>query len=197
MTNLAFLDQVPRLKGYTTILSFNPVTGQISQMVHQYNMIMDGAALCMANLLLGDVRYKVGAMYFEFVNLANPGDTPIPPAFDVHDDVTYFTGLQFSSNTDFLRVPVITNAAITETTHNSYLISFYAVTPGSEFGFWNKPFDAAHNSAVYGGALVATPVFSSQADDIVIARNYPAGAKVMKPVGEQICMVWNLEILKP
>lgn len=193
---LSFIDRLPKIAGFTTFFSFDGA-GNISQLIHQKNMIMDGAAFCVANLLLGDDRYKVGAIYFEFINLADPADSPSPPAFTKDEGVDYFCGLQYSSNRDLLRVPVVANAQIVETESGSYLISFYAITPGDAFGFWNKPFSAANNSAVYGGALVATPNPSSQSNDIVIARNYPEGAKVMKPDGEQIAAVWNIEVRKP
>jgi hypothetical protein len=197
MSGLKILDKLPRVAGFTSIMSFNPKTGKVSQMVSQKNTIMDGAANAIANLLLGGDEYRVSTMYFEYVNLADPGDSPTPPSFDKSDDVSYYTGLEYSGSVDFLRVPVVADPNIVVNEAGNYVAAFYAVTPGDEEGFWGKAFAAANNSAVYGGALVATPLPTSQANDVIVARNYPDGAKVLKPDGEQIAMVWNIEVQLP
>lgn len=194
---LQLIDSVPRLEGMTTIFSFNPETGKISQMVFQKNTIMDGAAECVAKLMMGDILFKVAAMYFEYVNLAAPGDTPVPPSYVKSDGVEYFTGLQYSADVDFLRVAVLSTGVPTKNVDGDWVETYFAVTPGDEIGFWGKAFTPAANSAVYGGALVASPEPSVQSNDVVIARNYPTGAKVMKPSGEQICMTWSIKVLKP
>lgn len=197
MDGFKLLDHLPRLAGFTTIAAFNPITGKVSSMISQKNQIMDAAAYAIASLLLGGEEYKVSTMYFEYVNLAAPGDSPNPPSFDKADDVGYYTGLEYSDSVDFLRVPVVANASITINGAGSAIASFYAVTPGVDEGFWGKAFTASNNSAVYGGALVCTPLPTSQANDVIFARNYPSGAKVLKPDGEQIAMVWNIEVQLP
>ena len=197
MSGLKILEKVQPLVGFTTIMSFNPKTGVVSQMVSQKNTIMNGAANAIANLLLGGDEYQVSHMYFEYVNLSDPGDDPNPPSFDKADGVEYYTGLEYSDSVDFLRVPVVQDPNITINEAGSYVASFYAVTPGDETGFFEKPFAAANNSAVYGGALVATPLPTSQPNDVIVARNYPTNAKVLKPDGEQIAMVWNIEVQLP
>jgi len=194
MNILGLVDKVPTQRGFTTIFSHKD--GKISQLVYQKNQIMDSITLCAAQLFGGSVLYKAGAMYFEYQNLASEGDDPTPPSFDKSDGIEYFTGLQYSADVDFIRAPILVSPSISET-DDGYLLTLYAVTPGEETGFWGKPFDAVNNSAVYGGAVVATPVPDTQSNDIVIARNYPTGAKVLKAPGEQICMVWNIEFLNP
>jgi len=161
------------------------------------NGLVDTSALCMSNLLLGDARYAVGAMYFEFRNLANPSDDPAPPVFDKTVGIEYYMGLQYSYDRDFIRVPVIASNQVSVTEDGNYLVSYYAVTPGDDNGFWGKSFDALSNSVVYGGALVATVSPSQQSQDVLIARAYPTGTKVAKVDGEQIAMTWSLEIVKP
>jgi len=197
MSGLKILDTLPKMAGFTTIASFDPETGVVSNMIAQKNQIMNGAANAIANLILGGDEYQVSHMYFEYINLSSPGDDPNPPAFDKADDVSYFTGLEYSDSVDFLRVPVVQDPTVTVNASGNYVASFYAVTPGSETGFWGQPFAAANNSAVYGGALVCTPLVTSQPNDVIFARNYPTGAKVLKPDGEQIAMVWNIEVQLP
>lgn len=184
------------LVGSTCIGTVNQ-QGVFTPVIFQKNMIMDGAAQCVAKMMIGQENYKPAAIYFEYVNLADPGDMPSPPAFVKSDGIEYFTGLQYSSDTDFMRVPVVAPADVTVNGLGNYVATFYAVTPGDVIGFWGKPFTAAANSAVYGGALVASPIWTSQPNDIVIARNYPVGAKVLKPTGEQICIVWSIEVVLP
>jgi len=188
---------MPKCVGYTNIFSFNPETGDVSQMVSQKNTIMDGMARVIAELLKGNAEYAIGSMYFEFENLSTPSADPAPPAFSKDEGVEYYTGLSYSGDTDFLRVPVIAQPVTTVNSAGSYIASFYAVTPGDEEGFWGKAFNEANNSAVFGGALVATPTPAVQANDVVAARNYPTGAKVLKPSGEQIAMTWNIEVKLP
>lgn len=195
--SLTFLDKIPKIAGYQTICSINKA-GEITQMVHSQNQIMDTSADILANLLMGNAQHQIEYMYFEYQNLASAGDPVTPPAFNKSDGIEYFTGLEFSTSRDFLRVPVVfDNKVTTLGSGGNKLITFFAVTPGDDTGFWGKPFAAANNSAVYGGALVSAPKSSSQANDLVFARNYPSGAKVLKPTGEQIAMTWNIELALP
>jgi hypothetical protein len=194
---IEIIERMPKLAGFTTIFSFNPVTGEVTRMVMQKNAIMDDAAKAIANLLMGNAQYKVASMYFEYVNLASSGDMPSPPAFSPSEGVDYYIGLQYSPTNDFLRVPVIVSPVPTVNEAGNQVVSFYSITPSDNFGFWGKPFDPASNSAVFGGALVATPEPSYQSSDLIVARNYPAGAKVLKAPGEQISMIWSLEVMKP
>ena len=193
---MEFMDKVNGHRGRTTIFSFDPKTRRVSSLVHQNNQIMDAITLCGAQLFGGSISYKVGALYFEYENLPYETDDPTPPTFDKSEGVEYYTGLQYAVGRDFLRVPILVRPNITET-DVGHLLTLYAVTPDEDAGFWGTPFDAVNNSAVYGGAVAATPDPSNMANDIIIARNYPDGAKVLKAPGEQIAMVWNIEFLKP
>jgi hypothetical protein len=188
--------RMPALKGHTTIFSFDPDNKRVSSMVSQKNRIMDNAAEVVARLLVGHAA-NINTMYFEYVNLENEGDTPVPPTFDKADGVSYYTGLEYAYDKDFIRVPAQTNATLTENDVGSFVASFFAITPGDEVGFWGKDFSDASNSAVYGGALVSALAPSTQANDLIFARNYPTGAKLLKPPGEQIAMLWNIEVSLP
>jgi len=191
---MCLCDAFAGLKGFTTIFSVRP-NGVITKIFAQKNQIMNGAALATAKLWGGYTGYKVGAMYFEFQNLAAPGDTPVYPSFDAADGIEYYTGLQYSYDRDFLRVPVLIGPTVAETL-SGQLLTLYAIAPDVDEGFWGKTFTGSANSVVIGGALVAT-VDSVQSNDIVMCRNYPAGTKIPKTTGEQIGMAWNVEFPNP
>jgi hypothetical protein len=157
---------------------------------------MDGMPLAAAYLFSGNIRYKAAAMYFEFENLSDPADSPVVPTFTQDEDVDYFLGLQYNASKDFIRVPLVAQPTITET-DDGFVLSLYAITSDSSTGYNGKAFAASSNSAVFGGAVVASPEAGVVANDVVIARNYPSGAKVDKVDGEQIVMTWSIEFVKP
>ena len=186
---LSIQDQLPKFKGATTIFSMKD--GNLVRMVYKKNQIMNGASLVTAKLWGGYANFKPAAMYFEFQNLADPGDTPVYPTFEADAGIEYYIGLQYAPDRDFLRVPVLIGPGIADVGTGA-LLTHYAIAPDTDLGFWGKNFTGLANSVVIGGALVATPT-SNQSDDIIMCRNYPAGTKIPKTTGEQIGMVWNVE----
>ena len=195
MNMLSLIDQFPKLRGHITLFSVNPVTQAVSQLVYSKNKIMDGASLGTAKLWGGVNTYKPGAIYFEFQNLASPGDTPEYPTFEHTEGVEYYTGLDYSTTKDFLRVPILVSPNVINTV-NGYLLTLYAISPDVDVGFWEKPFTGASNSVVIGGAVVATPT-GVQSDDVILCRSYPTGTKIFKTTGEQIGITWNVEFPYP
>lgn len=195
MNHLNFLDRIAPIRGYTTLFSINKA-GELTSLFYHKNKIMNGSAMATARMWGGYSNFKAGAMYFEFQNLANPGDTPAYPTFTKADGVEYYTGLQYSPDKDFLRVPIMISPNIAQTA-NGYLLTLYALTPDVDTGYWGKPFAGTNNSVVIGGAVAATPDTSVQANDIILCRNYPVGTKVPKTSGEQIGMTWNVEFEYP
>lgn len=194
--NTPFRDSLFRIQGTMEICAFDPCTRKASSRYFDHNKTMNGAALAIAQLFAGYSNHIPTHIYFEFENLGSQEADPVLPAFGKADGVEYYTGLEFSTSKDFLRVPVIAGTPY-QNEDGDYVISFYAVTPGNNKGFWGKPFSESDNSAVFGGALVATPNPAIQANDIVIARSYPENAKVMKPTGEQISVTWNILVKLP
>jgi hypothetical protein len=137
-------------------------------------------------------------MYMQFENLASPGDSPVVPTYTPGDGVAYFTNLEVHPTQDFIRVPVLISPSFTSTApaYAGNLITLVALSGGQTTGVWGKSFNEANNSAVFGGALVAAPT-GQQQGDLIFARNYPSGAKVLKPAGEQIVMQWSVEFTSP
>lgn len=192
--NVSVIDSLPRLKGFTTIFSLDG-QGELRSLFFHKNQIMNEASTATANLWGGYSNYKASAFYFEFQNLADPGDEPSYPTFSAADGVEYYTGLQFSSDKDILRVPILASPAITKTAAGA-LLTLYAIAPDVNTGYWGRTFSGVANSVIIGGAVVATPG-DAQSSDMILCRNYPLGTKVAKTAGEQIGMTWNVEFPFP
>lgn len=192
------LEHVPCPKGFTRIMSVDMASGAISSMVEQKNTIMAGSADILPKVASGDMRYRLAYMYMQFENLSDPGDDPAVPTYTPAEGAEYYTGLEVHPSQDFLRVPLLIAPSYTptESAYEGNLVTYVALSGGFSSGFWGKPFDEANNSAVFGGALAAAPTDQQQGDRI-FARNYPTGAKVLKPAGEQIVMQWSIEYTIP
>ena len=193
-----FLDSMPCPKGFTRIMSFNPDTLEVSQVVMAPNAIMTDAADCLARQAAGDMKFKIGYIYFEYENLASPAFFPTVPSFSIDEGVEYFTGLYAHPTKDFLRVPILAQPGFSSTdpANDGNMVTFYGITAGETVGENGKAFETASNSAVYGGALVCAPG-PGVTEDRIFARNYPAFAKIIKPLGEQISIQWSVEFQTP
>lgn len=185
-------------RGRTRIMSVNMKTGVISSMAEQHNTIMANAADILPRVASGDMRYRLMYMYMQFENLSSPSDAPVVPTYTPAEGAEYFTNLEVHATQDFLRVPLLIAPTFTATSpiYAGNLVTLVALSGGFTTGFWGKAFDEASNSAVFGGALVAAPT-GQQQGDLIFARNYPSGAKVIKPAGEQIVMQWSIEYTSP
>ncbi len=158
------------------------------------NLYMYGGADVAAKVVSGQANYKLGAMYLEFENQAVPG--PItPPVYTRADGIDYYTAL--SGVRDYLRIP-LTITPTYETSdavkYDSNVVSFFAVSAGL-VGMHGLPFDTASGSAVFGGALVATPDISIPANDLVWSRAYWADRAEYKQPNHQIGIHWTLRFL--
>ncbi len=149
----------------------------------------------------GDVTYKIGGVYFEFENVASPGDTITVPTYNRGGLLSYYTTL--ASPKDYLRVPLSGLPSISiETGYEAYFSAgqgnvgtIFAQTTGDE-GELGEPFDNANNSKVYGVALVATPDWDDPTADIIFARSYFAtGEQQLKMTGSQIGITWRTPFL--
>lgn len=164
------------------------------RMVERKNLILFSGADVMARVLGGQADYKVAAMYMEFKNLADPNDPITPPAYDRTGGIAYYNGLASSPDTDFLRIPLELNPALGSSgvDYESNQVTFFGISEGTT-GFHGKPFNAAVNSAVYGGALIATPDQDDQAQDVVFSRAYAGIDKILKSNGFQIGITWTIQ----
>lgn len=149
----------------------------------------------------GDRNYRVSSLYIEYENVSLPGDPVTPPSFARDEGVDYYIDLALSSTRDFLRVPLLVSPTIgiepgfedwfTEGV-NGNLLTFYTQTQGTA-GFHGKPFSAAVNSKVFGAALVATPLFADQTQDVVFARTYfDVSDQEVKSASKQFGVTWDV-----
>jgi len=164
----------------------------IAALVNEY--LYSGADVA-ARLVGGYSAYKIGAMYFEFENLAAPGDPIIPPAFDRTGGVSYYSAL--AAPRDFIRVPMTITPTIISSDAAKYdgnQITFFAMTSG-DVGEHAVAFSHTQNSTVFGGALVSTPEPDTQANDLVWSRTYWAADAVLKQQNHQIGVQWTLRFL--
>ena len=153
------------------------------------NLVMYDLATIIAQFLsTGEAGYKIGAMYIEYQNVADPEDEVAVPAFDRGDGISYYDALSDSGDTDYLRVPVI--AAPVDSSDESLYpggnrISIFTTTQGV-VGVHGRPFSDSSNSKVFGWAVVATPDFGDATQDLIASRFYcEAGQQQVKlPTGQ-------------
>lgn len=180
-------------RGTVRFFLFNKETGEVKKVVEKSNLILFSGADILAQLISGNPEFAVDAMYLEFQNLVSPSDPITPPAFDRTGGVAYYNGLSGSPNRDFLRVPLTVSPLITPANANyaGNQITFFGISEGT-IGFEGKPFNPAVNSAVFGAALIATPDFGDQSQDVVFSRVYAGIDKILKEVGFEIGVTWTI-----
>lgn len=162
------------------------------------NLVMVDAAVAMANLLTGHPNFRIAAMYFEFQNVAELGDTVTVPTYDDTDTLAYYASLADSEDTDYLRVPIL--ASTVTSSSDLYplgnICTFFAQTAGI-VGVNGKSFAAtvdSGGSVVYGAALVATPDFDDPTQDLIVSRYYYAtDLQQAKLASSQISSSWPLQ----
>lgn len=139
------------------------------------NALQQDSGLIRAKLLSGDVSYKLSAVYVEFENVASPGD-PVTPPVSVPDSegIDYYQGLSGSVSRDFMRVP-ISFPPLIDTDDELYELPnrwTVVVDVPAGTGYHGKPFNSGSNSTVFGLALVATPDWDDELEDLVYSRQY-------------------------
>lgn len=163
------------------------------------NLVMYDWATAVAQLLAGNVEYRISMMYFEFRNMDDPDDPISAPSYGRDDGVSYYAGLADSDDTDYLRVPITTAIvdAADEDLQNypgGNRVTAQAYTSGVT-GVHGKTFSDSVNSKVFGGALVAAPDPDDSSRDLVLCRFYLNTSKqVVKLASSQVGLRWPLKI---
>jgi len=190
------LDVYGRFQGFVRFLALDPKTGRVIREISRSNTILYGGADVMAKLLAGQPTYKIGGMYLEFQNLADPGDPITPPAFDRDGGRAYYDGLSTSPDRDYLRVPLIGEPGLTASgsAYDDNQATFFAMSEGLA-GVHGKDFLPGSNSAVFGAALAAMPDPADQTQDVVFARVYAGIDKILKETGFEIGVSWAVRFL--
>jgi hypothetical protein len=176
-------------------IGWTPVTG------YKHNdFLYEWGALIGPLLARQGLQYGIGGMYLEFANVAAPGDTVTPVAFgrDADEGADYYSGLAFSPTFDYLRVPL--TAVVVESSDPTLFPKgnaprFFAQTAGVA-GVHGKPFSAADNSTVIGGALVAFVDEDDHTRDLVLSRFYFAESDQQPKLDtSQVGLDWRVKLL--
>lgn len=142
----------------------------------------------------GNTKYRISGMYLEFANVASPGDIVSVPTYDRTRDIDYYSDLALSSDLDYLRVPLTAVTTSDSGDLVSNVLTFFAMSSGV-VGIHGKPFSAANNSVIYGGALVAMPEAGDASQDKIFSTMYLAtDEQQAKSPNSQIGLEWQIEI---
>jgi len=160
------------------------------------NTAVNGGGEIYARATAGNEDYIIRTAYFEFINLSSPTDVITYPALDRTRDVSYYTGLETSLDTDFVRVNIVVPPGYSSS-GGSYadfmnISTFYAITSGTQ-GFWGKPFSDSANSTIYGIALAASPIPDQQEQDIIFSATYGGGVlRLPKPTNGHVSFIYPI-----
>lgn len=159
-----------------------------------------GAIACQC-IGLGNRSYRINAMYLEYENVADPDDPVTVPTYERGDGLDYYQNLVYTSDRDYLRVPLLLQPSIgIEPGFEDYFtegvdgnrLTFHTQSQGTE-GANGKPFSSGANSKIFGVALVATPVFEDPTKDIVLARTYfDVDDQTLKLASSQVGVTWDV-----
>lgn len=194
-------ERMPAVSGLQRLWRVDEATGLITPLAAHSNQIQFNWGWAACQLFgRGNGKYKIGGMYIEFENVADPADPVSVPDVERQDGVEYYDDLLGSGVRDYLRVatrePTIAigegyEAYFEEGVTGNKLI-LMAQTSGTT-GVNGLTFSDSVNSKVFGVAAVATPVFSDRTQDVVIARSYyDSGDQHVKEASAQIMVTWEL-----
>src|SRR6185437_3884614 len=166
--------------GYCRIGYYNADTGEKQYHALAKNDWMYTHGYISAQALgRGNVQYQLGTLYFEYQNVAAPGNTVTPPTVSRGDTLEYYESLSGLPNTDFLRVPILASPNIVvangyqsllSANQGNQLVLSARSQLGVTTGIFGRPFSHTANSVVYGVAVVATPNPQDWTQDLLFAR---------------------------
>ena len=193
-------------RGHITAWNVEQETGKRELLFEKPNLTMVYWGMIAAKCIgQGLTAYRLGAIYFEFENVASPGDAVSVPTYDEYDGVEYYTGLSSSPSQDFIRARLVGTPSLDIATgYEAYFsegdgnsVSVYSQTLGTT-GVHGKTFSNAVNSKVFGVALAATPVIADPTRDLIYARMYfEVADQVLKTASKQIGITWNVPFVLP
>lgn len=159
-------------------------------------ILYEWASIAGVLLTQGLTNYKIGGMYIEYENVADPNDPVDDPTFDRSGGVSYYNGLLTHPSRDYLRVPLV--SALLDSSGDNFpngnRMTFFAQTAGTE-GVHGKAFSDANNSKVFGAGLVAFINEDDPTQDRVFARLYlPEASQQVKLSTSQIGIEWEVEL---
>ncbi len=183
-----------RPHGRYTVGEVDVATGVNTPLFSRDNAILlDWIRMGVQCLMLGDVRYKINAMYLEFENTAGSASAP---SFDLEDGVDYYLGL--TGARDYLRLPLTSLPALTvndaarfEGTGVDFDAATFTTQSSGTSGAGGLSFSSGSNSLVFGIALVAAPIWADRTRDLIFARAYfDVSEQQRKTATKQVSIAW-------
>lgn len=140
-------------------------------------------------------EYGIAGFYFEFQNVASPGDPADIPGYGRTGGISYYNDLSSSPDKDYLRVKsgiaTIYNEDATRYSLGN-VVRFFGVSEG-ETGVHGKEFSEDANSVIMGVAVVVMPDDGDPTQDIVYGRYYPTEEEQQpKQANRQIGVQYDL-----
>lgn len=145
-------------------------------------LMVEAAVMLSRGMAPGNERYLPRGMYIEYHNVALPGDTITPPAYDEADGIDYYATLSGVTDRDYLRV----NLGFMAPESSDIVVYPDGNTPvfignpsdgGPTTGVHGKPFSSGSNSKIIGGAVVAIVDPADRSKDLQLVRFYLEGAE--------------------
>jgi len=185
-------------------VTFKDLEGNFIAQV-QNQLQLDWAIIASKCLGFGDRAYRISAIYVEYENLEDGGDTVALPEFGRDSGVEYYTGLAGSAVRDYLRISLaaLPMPGVVDGTQDYYgddpeignKLSFLAITNGS-VGVNGLAFADGVNSKIFGVALAATPNVNDPTADLIFARTYLEGAdQILVPTNARYAITWETAFL--
>lgn len=199
------------VRGRVAVWRIDEKTGLKLPLFSQPNQIQYGWGFIAAKQLgyrrqSDRLDYHISAMYIEYENI-DPESAISTPSFDRNVDITYYNALVDSQTRNFIRVPLSIEPALSVSAgydanlpvnQSGNQLTFFAQTSEARvvYAGEERQFSSATNSRVYAAALVAAPVLSDRAKDVVFARTvFSGGNQVTKEASSQIGITWDVAFL--
>lgn len=169
---------------------WSPVTDFRSNLV-----LYQWAELTAKLLATGDSRYRLSGMYLEFQNVASPGTPADIPTFGRDRTIDYYTGLAYSPDVDYLRVPMtaIQTLSTGGGLSQNQLVCF--ARSGGVLGVHGKNFSTAANSVICGASLIAMVDVADRTQDLLFGSFYFAAEDQQpKLATSQVGIEWEVTL---
>lgn len=167
---------------------------------YRRNTVMYDWATIVGTLLQnGNANYKIGGMYLEYQNVANPADPVTAPVIGREDGITYYDELSSSPDIDYIRVPLVATTLTSSDADyfpGGNVLTFFAQSQAATLtGVHGKDFSDTAISKIFGGALVAIPEINDRTQDLVFSRFYVETAEQqVKLATSQIGVGWEITL---
>ena len=184
---------IPTAKGRIKSYIFDENTLHFDLVEDIDNLVVYGAADILAQVLTGNMAYKLSTMYFEFDNLVFT-----PPPAHLTDRTANRAYYDFPPGTrDYLRLPLSGAPALTASTldYTGNRLTYFGMTAGSgQLGEAGQANYTNGVSNVIGVGLLASPTPLVPANDVLFSRVYLA-VPIQKEANKQVAISWEITLI--